>query len=491
MANHHPFFLIIFLTLLPLQSALAASAFNWRVANAYQETIKLKIDKGRGLIAAELQDSPANATAILIANYQDFLILMVQQHPGSFKKLINAQEKRLAQLSSLKEKSPWVGFSVAEIRLQLAISYLLADSKLAAAWEFRKAFLQYQANAKSYPSFIPNKKSYGVLLALVGSVPDNYKWLLNIIGMKGSVKAGMQHLQAAASQENPFQEEAVLLKLVLEQLIDQQQEQHVMSTINTLLKQNPDNLLYTFTAIHMLKKIKKSDAALQYYLKRPGGKDYLSFPYLHYMAADVYLAKGQFERSIQENQYFLTNHEGTNHLKAANFKLFQAYWLSNNQQMAGRYYSRISEVGKTLVDEDIYAARFVQEETQLQRELLLARLRSDGGYYREALADLNDFSLTKDTPHPVKLEYLYRKARIYHGLEDMAQAKKFYEFTINASGTSTLYFAPNAALQLGYIYLEENNKAKAKSCFQAAINYKDHAYKNSIDSKAKLALSSL
>lgn len=490
MAKTHPFFLLTWL-LLPLLGEAGGSAFNPRVANAYAETIKLKIGNGRSLLQQELQENPANAAALLVANYQDFLVLAVQQNPAHYEQLVAAQEKRLVQLAAIKAPSPWIAYGLAEIRLQLAISKLVFDNKLAAAWDFRKAFLQYEANAKKYPSFLPNKKSLGVLQTLIGSVPDQYKWLLNIIGMKGDVKKGMGNLQAAASQENPFQEEALLLKLFLEQLIDRQKDAAVRTSVTSLTRQHPDNLLYTFVAMHLLKKTKQSELALQHYLSRPAGKAYLSFPYLHYMVSEIYLAKGEYERSAQVNKLFLAQHQGTNHLKAANYKLYLAYWLSHKAQQADWHYSKISQVGRTAVDEDIYAARFVKEQVPPQRELLLARLRSDGGYYREALQDISGFSLTDDTPLPVKVEYLYRKARIYHGLEDLAQAKKFYSYTINASGASNLYFAPNAALQLGYIYQEEKNLEKARTYFQAALSYKDHAYKAGIDSKAKLALSAL
>jgi hypothetical protein len=99
--------------------------------------------------------------------------------------------------------------------------------------------------------------------------------------------------------------------------------------------------------------------------------------------------------------------------------------------------------------------------------------------------------LTDSTTLPERAEYFYRKARIYHGLQQVALAKQHYEQTIKVCGSSSLYFAPNAALQLGYLYQEEHNIAKAKVYYRSALNYKAHEYKNSIDHKAKLALSSL
>nr|HPI81275.1 hypothetical protein [Cyclobacteriaceae bacterium] len=57
--------------------------------------------------------------------------------------------------------------------------------------------------------------------------------------------------------------------------------------------------------------------------------------------------------------------------------------------------------------------------------------------------------------------------------------------------TNNWYFAPNAALQLGYIARADHNLAEARRYFELALDYRDHPYKNSIDSKARSALDRL
>ena len=88
-------------------------------------------------------------------------------------------------------------------------------------------------------------------------------------------------------------------------------------------------------------------------------------------------------------------------------------------------------------------------------------------------------------------EYHYRFARLYHKLNQLTDAKKFYAQAIDLAGTESWYFAPNACLQLGYIFRDEGNLEEAQKYFNKAMSYKKHAYKNSIDSKAKSALAQL
>lgn len=489
MAFAHPFFLLLYLS--PAIPAQAASIYNLGVRQAYDATISLRIPEGRRLIQQELLNNPDNAVALLVANQQDFLTWAVQQNTEVYAGILARQEKRLQQLGNLKESSAWVGYALAEVRLQIALSKLVQGNKLGAAWDLRQAYAQYSANARQYPDFLPNRKTLGVLQVLIGSVPDSYRVLLNIIGMQGSIDTGMANLKAAATKDNPFREEAQMLQALLQHLIDPEANEAAAEAVLKLSKQYPDNLLYSFAAMHVLKKTRQSNTALQVYLRRPQQADYLAFPYLHHMAADLYLYKGDFGSSIRSNQLFLAQHKGEHYLKATNYKLYLAHWLGGQPQQAQQHLKLIEQQGQTDREEDTYAARFAKEQTQPNRHLMLARLQYDGGYYKEALQVLSQMPLNSASPAAERSEYHYRKARIYHGMQRLPQAKQYYEQAIEASQHTTLYYAPYAALQLGYIYQDEQKPELARQWFTKALAYKGHAYKNSIDGKAKLALQTL
>jgi predicted negative regulator of RcsB-dependent stress response len=491
MAKPHPFFLLLcgLICSLTTSTASVSSAFTPASAKIYQEVLKLKVN--REILKPALSAEADNAAVLLVANYADFLELCIEQDQTNYETLLDAQEQRLYKITGITPRNAWTDYAAAEVRMQVAISKLLFGNRLSAAWDFRKAYIQYTANAKQWPSFIPNRKNLGVLQVLIGSVPDQYKWFLNIIGLKGSIRGGMANLYSASSKQNPFQEEAKLLHAVVVHLVEQEKADEAIQQVTSLAKAEPDNLLYQFAAMHLLKKAKQSDAALSIYKKRPKGTPYLTFPYLHHMAADLYLYQGDYGKSIAENRLFLEQHKGRHYLKAAHFKLHMAYLLDHHQPQAKWCFNRISEVGISETEEDKYAARYAEENEKPVLPLLQARLHADGGYYHEALHDLAQLKQTPATPLPERAEYLYRKARIYHGLEKMTEAISFYRQAIALAGATTLYYAPNAALQLGYIYQEQQQPEKAKAYFRQALGYEGHAYKNSIDAKAKLALSSI
>jgi hypothetical protein len=120
-----------------------------------------------------------------------------------------------------------------------------------------------------------------------------------------------------------------------------------------------------------------------------------------------------------------------------------------------------------------------------------ARLHTDGGYFRQADQALTAFDLRKEQTTKDKIEYFYRKARVQHGLRNLNEARIYYQKTMELSGNLPYYFAPNAALQLGYMALAEKDLVQARYFFKKALAYPQHDYKRSIDSKAKVALAAL
>jgi len=427
---------------------------------------------------------------LLVANYADFLSILVSQNEALYKKLKSRQEKRLETVGDLKEKTPYKRYVQAEIKLQLAMCQVFFADEVQAAWNVRSAFLLLKENQKLYPDFIPNRKSLGLLQVIIGSVPDSYQWVFNILGMRGDIKAGMTNLNAASKAKHLFQTEARIYLHFAQDWMNAAEE-HGIKALPKLAADNPENLLFAYLAMSMLKKNKTCDQALQIYQKRPSGNQYLAFPYLHHMAADMYLYKGDYNRSLRENQQFLNTYEGQHYRKDAYFKLYLASLLSDNILPAQLYYNSIKNNGVAVVEEDKYAQKFIDNKDVLNKQLTKARLHADGGYYDQALQTLKSFKVTPQMPAKDKIELYYRKARIFQGLGKEDSAITFYKQTINFSGTLPYYFAPNAALQLGYLALERNDKISAKNYFKKALSYPKHEYKNSIDSKAKSALSTL
>lgn len=455
-------------------------------ARAYTEVLKLRPEAARAL----LRDAPAAAGTLLVLDAASITELLVTQDASRYATTVAAQDKRLAQLEKTSAQGALPEYARAEIRLHQAAAQVVFGHEVQGAWSLRQAYQQMAAVGKRYPNYLPARKTLGLMQFFIGSLPEGYRWFLNLLGLPGSVAGGLSNLRAAARQPNDFQTEARILLALVEETYYKKPDEG-LQLIRQLHQQQPDNLLYAYLLVSLHKKQHHTESALAAYRARPTGPGYVALPYLRHMAADLLLYQGDYAASRRENELFLQQYKGQHYRKDAWFKLYLAAWLDGDTLAAARYRSQITVGGHTVVEEDTYAQRFIEGRLPLNPLLTRARLQIDGGYYREALTTLAGFRRTATTPLRDQLEEPYRRARAWHLLGRPDSARLLYARTIALAGNAPYYFAPQAALQLGYLYQAEGQANMARIYFRKALGYPKHEYKNSTDTKAKLALKEL
>ncbi len=456
-------------------------------ARAYAEVLKLKIQPARQLLRAEPAAAPGT---LLVADCADFAELIISQDQGRYDTVIETQDARLATL----EHTPAGAlrdYARAEIRLHQAVLQVAFGHEVVGAWNFRQAYQQVLAVARKYPEFLPARKTVGLLQFGIGCLPAGYGWFLRLVGLNGNVEEGLRNVSLAATRPHDFQTESrIFLALIRETYYKRDQE--AATLIETLRREQPDNLLFSFLGISYAKRQHRADAALALYRARPTGPAYLPVPYLRHMAADLLLYQGQYAAAEAENRQFLADYRGRHYRKDAAFKLYLAAWLGGAPAArTAAYRQQIAQPGPTDVEEDLYAQRFYEGRQPLHPVLTRARLQLDGGYYRLALNTLHGFQKTPNLPRRDLIEEPYRRARAYHGLGRLDSARLAYERTLAVAGNAPYYFAPQAALQLGYFAQAAGQPARARQYYELVLKSPRHEYKNSTDAKAKVALRTL
>ncbi|QIX59937.1 DUF3808 domain-containing protein [Hymenobacter sp. BT18] len=472
----------------------AASSLNFQLSpaarQAYAELLKLRTAPARALLRPEQQRAAGSAGTLLVADCLDFAELMITQDARRYEPLIDAQDERLAQLEKSPEQTALRAYAAAEIRLHQAAAQVAFQHELQGAWSMRQAYAGMLQVVRRYPNYLPARKTLGMMQFFIGSLPEGYRWFLKLLGLPGSVEAGLQNLRAAAQQPNDFQPEAQIMLALVEETYYKKKEQAVQLATGWAARQ-PDNLLFSYLVISLNKRQHHTEAALAAYRARPTGAGYLPVAYLHHMAADLYLYQGHYAASERANLVFLRDFQGQHYRKDAAFKLYLACWLRGDNAAAELYRRQIPTAGRTVVEEDTYAQRFYEGQQPLNAHLTRARLQIDGGYYREALSTLNAFQETPRTLLRDRIEAPYRRARAWQGLGRLDSARLLYRQTMAVAGNAPYYFAPQSALQLGYLYQAEGQKSTARYYFQKVLAYPKHEYKNSTDAKAKVALQEL
>jgi Tetratricopeptide repeat len=481
--------LIILYTLSTIISPANASDFeiNPTIKSAYSEIIKTKLTIGTAILE---RDKTNNGFKVYLKSYADLIQLLITEDKVFYDQFIDNQEIRLIFLENLDKKSPYARMLQAEVHLHSAFVKLKFGHEVKGSWEIIKAYKLLEANNKEFPDFIPNQKSLGLLHILIGSTPENYQWVANLLGLKGNIKQGLAELQNAIKKDNFWGQEAQLIDYLIHAYILTFSTKQ-LADFQEFIRENPDNQLFVFFGITTLMKEGKSEIALNILENKITDKEQLPFPFLEYLKAEILLQKGQYQTASKLYQNFLTKYKGFNFLKDTYYKLFLCYWLNNEDVKAKLFLEKIPTVGENIVE---FSANFLAKKPSKsipQKVLMKARLAFDGGYYDYALDLINTYSENSFDNIYDRAEWNYRKGRIYQKLNTLILAIPSFERAIALSENQNYSFGASAALQLGYIFQGRNEKQKAKNYFEKAISFKKHEYKNSVDNKAKAALNQL
>ncbi|MCX8492222.1 MAG: hypothetical protein ORN54_14255, partial [Cyclobacteriaceae bacterium] len=381
-------------------------------------------------------------------------------------------------------------FLQAELNLQRGFNLINMSQEFNAVFAIRKAYNLVQECQKKYPDFIPIKKTSGVIQVMVGSIPDKFAWFMSLLGMRGQVTTGQKYLSELRSSKSSLNLEATILFYTIKGFINQHFSE-AAEGMKECLKEQPDNRLVLFIAINMLMKDSQAENTLELFNELDKHPQGLQMYYVEYLRAEALLQKGEYQKAIVAYQKFQKGYKSSSYLKDSYYKISLSYWLLGDELHAKSFFEKAKVSGKANAEPDKYAAKQLEEGKLPNPKILKARLYTDGGYYDQAASALKSISPNELKAAKEQTEFYYRKARLAHKVNDIASAKTFYLQSITMTKDNPWYFAPNSALQLGYIAQGEKDYVAAKKYFEQALSYKKHEYKDGIDSKAKAGLDQL
>ena len=465
--------------------------FNATCQQAYNEITKLKLSSGQKLVAKARQENPDNLIPDFLSSYIDFFILFFNEDPVQLKLRQPNFSLYLKKMEEGPKTSPFYNYCRSAVYIQKACVEIKFGQRWSSGWDFRKAFSLIKDNRKSFPQFVPNDMIYGPMQVVAGTIPDGYKWLAGLFGIKGSIKSGLALMQSVINSNDVyaklFSNEAAFYYCYVEFYI-QNQPQLVFNFINQKKLDIVNNHLLAYMATNLALNDKRNDYALSIITNRNSSVEYMQTPVWDFELGYVQMRHLDMAVAIKSFENFTKNFKGKFYLKDAYEKLSWCYYLSGNQTAANAARQSVIAKGSTDTDADKQALKDAKSNKWPVAILLKARLLNDGGYNNEALAQLAGKS-SKDFPQPEdQLEFTYRLARIYDDLGKNDLAIKNYQTAITLGEGRTEYFASRAALQTGLIYEKLGKKTDAVGWYEKCIAMQNHDYKDSIDQKAKAGI---
>lgn len=468
--------------------------FTPKIKKAYDCALSLRFNEARTAILQIKLEDPENLMVYYIENYIDFFTIFINEDFNEFKALERNKDYRIKRIKQGDKSSPYYLYAQAEIRLQWALARTKFEEYFTAFTEVRTAYKQLTKNQKLFPDFIANKKSLGVLHALVGTVPDSYKWGVRLLGgMDGTIEQGQEEIRVvieyAKRNEFIFEEETLVLYTFL-MLHLKKQDDEAWGIISSGTLRCSNNPLACFALANVAMRTGKNDEAIAILQNRPTGKQFLPFHYLDYMLGLAKLYRQDSDAAIYI-QRFITNFNGRNYIKEAYQKLAWYNLLHNNQSGYDLNMALCRSKGKKTIEADKNALKEAKTGEQPDKTLLRARLLFDGGYYKRAYKGLKNKPENSFQKRKFQLEYNYRLGRITHQMERWDEALRFYQNTIDKGSRESYFFACNAALQIGHIYEKLKLPEKAKVYYKLCLSLKPDEYRNGLHQKAKAGLNRL
>jgi tetratricopeptide (TPR) repeat protein len=472
--------------------------FDKNCREAYQSILSLHFNEAGKQLNVEKTMHPSNLIPVYLENYIDFLKVFIGEEPSAFEKFRESYEMRSDLLKRGNMDSPYYWYCLGNMRIQFAVCRMKFGEYASAVLDFSRANSDLKENAHLYPDFLLQNAGLGVIHVLAGIIPDNYSWVLRILGLEGNVQKGLDEIAQVAEYTGNnetylmFRTESLFYLAFLEATLGRD-PQSAFQILQNFEKKNPSITVSTsplliFIRATILSKAGMTDEAIRNLLDYHPDSEEFPFYYLDYLTGLNKLNRLDPDADLFFIR-FLKNFRGQNYVKSGYQKLAWTFLLKGNIPKYEEYINKAHSRGMLHVDNDIQADREAKSKEQPNVILLKARLLSDGGYTDRAIHVIMDQSVksfvktTKDL-----LEYNYRLGRIYEQSGNPREALKFFRIVIRDGSDQSWYFAENAALQSGIIYEQNQDYLSAAKYYRLCLSMKNTEYKNSLDQKARLGL---
>ena len=312
--------LLIFTSFLsPLQAA-GKFEFTPLARQAYNKTMALKLDEAEILISQLHKNEPDNLIVLLIENHKECLVTFVNEQKADYNRYLPNAKKRLEVLKNGDSNSPYYLFAQAQVRLMWAMNHAKFGHLVDAFTETSAAYDYLEKNQKKFPDFLPNKMTLGVLHAVVGTIPDNFKWGFKLVsGMNGTVEQGQAEIEEvirfAKTNDFIFEQEALVMYSFLMLHLNNQNES-AWGIINSGKLKPKENVLACFALANVASRTGRNDLAIEILQNRPTANGFYAVPFLDYMLGLAKMYRGDGDAEVYLKKY-ISNFNGRNYLKEA------------------------------------------------------------------------------------------------------------------------------------------------------------------------------
>ncbi|PCJ66827.1 MAG: hypothetical protein COA58_05045 [Bacteroidetes bacterium] len=466
--------------------------FNKNLLVAQQQNYELRLGRAYDYIRTEQEIDPENSAIHYLLHFNAFLKAFVSEEQSDYATYRRVQDKALFHFEKLPDSSPYKKFAQSEVYFYSATLKAKFDELYSAARDVNRANTLIEANHKEFPEFVPNNKTRGIIKVYLSTVPDNYEWIIKMLGIEGDLSEGLRLLKDVTTHKNDTTELAGIAKEAaylysFSLLHVAKQGGKAWAETLKCTEDYKTNLLSCFFRTNAALKLNRNETAINILSSRPKSDEFTKFYFLNYQLGVATLNKLDVSAIDHFNEFY-NNFKGRNYIKSCLQKMSWYYVIHDDPSKAVYYKDQVLVQGYSLNEEDKQALRYTHK-TIPESALLEARLLYDGGYFEQASKSIHEIDGKSLPSTKLKAEFCYRAGRIAEKMGKIENALKLYEACSLFAIDGDEYYGAYASIYLGDYYLNSKDMVLANKFYKRALGFKKNKeYTQSIEQRAKAGL---
>ncbi|NOZ45221.1 MAG: hypothetical protein GXO79_00410 [Chlorobi bacterium] len=482
------FFTVILYIIFRLQ-VNANVEFSPNVKMAYLYSMNLEFKKAVKFIELEKSNYASNNLIYYNQNLLDFLRVLIDDNNLEYELFLSNTEIQIEKLLDDEEKSAWKFYSISEIYLHRAILRFLHNQYLYTGYDIYQSFQYIKKNIELYPAFQMNNKLLGIYNVMFGLIPSDFKWIANLIGIKGDLQNGLKQLERFANYANKnhtFNIEGFMIQFFTNIFLN---EDILNNTefVNEIIENSEKSSIIRYSVSSALLKRGKLKLAEKILFENNQSGDEIPIQHFNYVKGicKLYDNKNETERFFTT---FLSHYSGRFYKNNARLKLAWYYLLHNDSINYNSEINKIIASDDNVLESDKHAYSEAVNKKIININLLKSRILFDGGKYKETLQILKKSNNLNDYNKKEKVEYFYRMARAEQKLKKFEKAINNFNYVIENGEGIHDYYRSFSLLQTAKIYQKINNIVKAKEYYKRCLSESGRMYYYSFEFKVKIGL---
>lgn len=477
---------LIVIAVLSYNTVFGQFTYDSKVRSAHGAIHELRLKDAGQLISGLGKDQ--YGWKLYLTHFLKTVEIISSPQEQTYELYVSKSHELLGEIRKIKSESPWKSYCIADMELYEAGIHAKNSQMAKAAGGVSTCYKTLKKSIADHPDFAPSYKAYGLLEAGIGTLPDTYQKMISILGYKGSLNEGYKHLSKAARDTNYWvAREAQYLKMAVELYLMNDPD----LAWKTIVKATPDrgqNLVATFFYANTAMKCGRNDEAIRVLQERPTNEEYARFYFLDFLLGTAKLCRLDQDANVYINR-FIEGQKTGDYIKSAYNKLLWYCITTGDSTNYQDYRSRVISRGSVALEEDKQALFEVVDGVRPDPELLKVRCLFDGGYYDRALSIIGPMREKQFDLLEHRIEYNYRKGRVYQMLGEDKLAIAFFKEAIERGKNVPLYYAAYAACYIGEIYEGNGDYEKAREYFRKAVDLgKGTTFGKSIEHRSKSGL---